>query len=614
MNIFRKAKVGVIIAIMVLCLIFSARIARAEVLFEDNFDTYEEGSFPSKWANYNSPDETPCAAQWKVVGGALNISIGQSGCSRHIIPSLSLLTPTLSSYIFETDIRFNGGTDRHISFRMNPLTHSIRTIHFFAPGDFGVDTDNPVTAFHLSRNYVYDHTYRFRFVVTNSTLKIYSGEPGVELDLVHVVAHISELEQGTIGLGSSPGSGGGTETWFDNVKVTTIDDVEPEPDIELPVPLIMQSDPAWGSDLYDSANLWSSGDTGISRWGCALTSAVMVFQYNGLNKMADGTNLTPGSANQWLKTQTDGYIRNGLLNWLALSRLSKQIKVINSATFDALEYERRNPDNAYLSDSIENKRIPAILAVPGHFIVARGVDHANSTYTVNDPFYDVLKLSDPFYGNNYQGMGIYTPSNTDLSYIMIVTNPDIDIELINSLGESVGEGKIEAPIDDAVGNLTNSKGPLKILYLKKPNTGSYELSLSSPTTDSYILDQYFYDVNGQVKKISTTGTIVSGKADIYNITFDKQNASSNKSIKQSLTTYASIKAKIIAGYKAKKIKDGIVYLALLAELELSRKSSNKIVKKAILDIMIATITKEKKIDKAFGQELIVDIKALKASL
>lgn len=51
-----------------------------------------------------------------------------------------------------------------------------------------------------------------------------------------MVAHISELEQGTIGLGSSPGSGGGTETWFDNVKVTTIDDVEPEPDIELPVP------------------------------------------------------------------------------------------------------------------------------------------------------------------------------------------------------------------------------------------------------------------------------------------------------------------------------------------------------------------------------------------
>jgi hypothetical protein len=30
--------------------------------------------------------------------------------------------------------------------------------------------------------------------------------------------------------------------------------------------------------------------------------------------------------------------------------------------------------------------------------------------------------------------------------------------------------------------------------------------------------------------------------------------------------------------------------------------------------MIATITKEKKIDKAFGQELIVDIKALKVTL
>jgi hypothetical protein len=197
---------------------------------------------------------------------------------------------------------------------------------------------------------------------------------------------------------------------------------------------------------------------------------------------------------------------------------------------------------------------------------------------------------------------------------MIVTNPDIDIELINSLGESVGEGKLEAPIDDAVGNVTNSKGPLKIFYLKKPGSGPYELNISSSTPGPYQLDQYFYDLNGQVKKISVAGTITAGKVDAYKISFDKNNAANNKSTKLSQASYVSVKAKIIEGYKAKKIKDGIVYLALLAELELSRKSSNKIVKKAILDIMIATITKEKKIDKAFGQELIVDIKALKVTL
>jgi hypothetical protein len=579
MTISKKAKTLISVLVLLSCFILIVDKTYATVLFEDKFDNYDDNTFPTKWIEYISPSEPACVAQWKVLGGELNISIGQTGCSRHIIPSPSLLTPNLSSYILETNIRFNGGTDRHISFRMNPATNFFRTIHFFAPGDFGVDTDNPLTTFHLGRNYIYNHTYKFKFFVTNDSLKIYSGDPDGELELVHEVTHLNDLEQGTIGLGSSPGGGGGTETWFDNVRVTTIDHVDTEPEMGLSVPLIKQTDPTWGNDIYDSADLWATGATGLSRWGCALTSAVMVFHYNGLKKMADGTDITPGTANQWLKSQPDGYIRNGLLNWLALSRLSKQIKVINSATFDALEYERRNPDNAYLSDSIENKRIPAILAVPGHFIVARGVDHTNSTYTINDPFYDVLKLSDPFYGNNYQGMGIYTPSNTDLSYIMIVTNPDIDIELINSLGESVGEGKLEAPIDDAVGNVTNSKGPLKIFYLKKPGSGPYELNISSSTPGPYQLDQYFYDLNGQVKKISVAGTITAGKVDAYKISFDKNNAANNKSTKLSQASYVSVKAKIIEGYKAKKIKDGIVYLALLAELELSRKSSNKIVKK-----------------------------------
>ncbi len=593
--------------LFVLLVIFSAK-ADAAIIFEDDFSSYSEGAFPAKWMEANIGEPMCPGVEWRVDSGKLRSIITSGGCVNNIVPNNTEWPTDLSDYVLDVDMSFASGFDHNIGYRLVP--GSVYEAHFIVPGnDFSFSYPEGTIVNTTPLSYVLNTNYHMQARIEGKNIKIY-----IDGVLVREVESNSVIPPGKIALRIGSGGGGVTETWFDNVKVATIDDVEPEPDIDLPVPLIKQTDSAWGSDLYDSANLWSSGDTGISRWGCALTSAIMVFQYHGLNKMADGTNLTPGSANQWLKTQTDGYIRNGLLNWLALSRLSKQIKVINSATFDALEYERRNPDNAYLSDSIENKRIPAILAVPGHFIVARGVDHANSTYTVNDPFYDVLKLSDPFYGNNYQGMGIYAPSNTDLSYIMIVTNPDIDIEFINSLGESVGEGKIEAPIDDAVGSLANSKGPLKILYLKKPNTGSYELSLSSPTTDSYILDQYFYDVNGQVKKISTAGTIASGKADIYNITFDKQNASSNKSIKQNLTTYASIKAKIIAGYKAKKIKDGIVYLALLAELELSRKSSNKIVKKAILDIMIATITKEKKIDKAFGQELIVDIKALKASL
>jgi hypothetical protein len=67
----------------------------------------------------------------------------------------------------------------------------------------------------------------------------------------------------------------------------------------------------------------------------------MVFKYNGVKKLPNGKELNPDTLNNWLITQKDGYIGNGMVNWLALSRLSKQAISINNITeFDALEYNR----------------------------------------------------------------------------------------------------------------------------------------------------------------------------------------------------------------------------------------------------------------------------------
>ena len=90
---------------------------------------------------------------------------------------------------------------------------------------------------------------------------------------------------------------------------------------DLNVPPLKQISDPWQNQVYDSANLWSPLNPTINRWGCALTSAAMVFQYHGLTKLPDNTTLDPGTVNAWLKTQLDGYVGNGYVNWLALSRL-----------------------------------------------------------------------------------------------------------------------------------------------------------------------------------------------------------------------------------------------------------------------------------------------------
>ncbi len=584
----------------------------ASVLFEDNFDSYPENSFPGKWINYNSPGEILCAAQWKTFAGMLNIKINQN-CNAHIIPSPSEYSP-LNEYVIEADVRFNGGVDRHIAYWLNTSTNGMRVLHFTAPGDFSVDSDNPFPTLHVGKSYQYNNTYRFKVIVTSSNVKVYSGEPNGSLDLVHDVNQIIPLSQGIFGLGSSPGSSTLTETWFDNVRITTLDHVDPQPEPGLPVPLLKQTNPLWGSDIYDSASSWSSDGLTMSRWGCAVASASMIFQYNGLEKMEDNSDLTPGSVNQWLKNQVDGYVRGGLLNWLSLSRLSKQIADNNGVTFDALEYESRNPDNAFLANILDNS-LPAILSVPGHFIVAKGVDAPNSTFWINDPFDTIVKLSDPPYSNTYSRMGTYTQSNTDLSYIMLVVNPQVEIELLDEAGDPIPtEVSIEGPIDDAEGESINSVGPLKILYAKKPEGGEYQLYLSSATGGSYVVDQYFYDQNGEVKKITASGNLPAGATDEYKLFLDKENSSLSTSEKVNVVTFDSIKTKINEGYKAKKIKDKITYLALVAELEIARKTRFISLKKALLDLMIITISRSRSIDKTFGQDLIADLKVLKASI
>jgi hypothetical protein len=338
----------------------------------------------------------------------------------------------------------------------------------------------------------------------------------------------------------------------------------------------------------------------------------MVFQYNGIKKLPDGNDLNPGTLNTWLKGQSDGYIANGLVNWLALSRLSKLARSQNSVNFDALEYSRTGSQNDAALASELGENIPPILEESGHFVVATGTDSANTTFYINDPYYSRTSLVDPDYDKKYLSFGTYTPVNSDLSYIMFAVNPDVNVALLDNYGNSVGESFVQNPIiSDIDEDAVNSVGPLKIFYAPKPSSGKYILKLTSTNSSSYNLDEYLYDKNGDVNKSSSTNTINKNSIISYSLNFDK-NDSSNDKIEQ--VDFDYIRNEINSDYHEKKITKFGTYMSLFVQLKIAQKAHNKTVQKAILNNMAKTIKKDKKIDKKASSQLLFDIKLLQDSL
>jgi hypothetical protein len=322
--------------------------------------------------------------------------------------------------------------------------------------------------------------------------------------------------------------------YVDSVYFTEIFTDAEEP-TDLSVPLLKQTAEPWQSNVYDSADKWSPDDSTINRWGCAITSATMVLNFHGLTKLSEETPLDPGTLNTWLNSQPDGYMRNGMVNWLAISRLSKHIKPYNAAfSFDALEYSRIHDNDNEQLDTNLSAHHPVILEEPGHFVVAKG--KIDASYTINDPFYDRSTLTDG-YNNEYLSLRRYIPSNTDLSYIMLESNPELDITLNNSTGLPIGDAFIQQPINNPVTG--NKSGlPIKIIYYPKPATNNYKITISSQDNTTYNFDVYSYDKNGEVKKKSYSGIVNSSSEDNYSVAFDKDDAASSST--EQIVTFTDV--------------------------------------------------------------------------
>ncbi len=314
-------------------------------------------------------------------------------------------------------------------------------------------------------------------------LKI-SGSPGmyeIYLDDIFQGTTISSKLMDSIWFGN-PDIVSTTSSW----PVIEIDRIKINNTVATPsFPYLSQRDPAWKDIPYDNASVWAGTEAdSIERWGCAITSVAMVLKEYDI-KMPSGDVANPDKLNSWLSSQPDGYIGNGLLNWLAISRLARESRVSGNSPTD-LEFVKSYGSAA---DEIESGEYP-IVNEGGHFVTL--YDQDDTTYMINDPLDESRKSkpkSDPLVSIN-----TYTPSNTDLSYLMIVGEPNMELGLLFS-GSSVANSYIESIHDDIGSSATTSA---KVVMLPKPVDGSYRLNVNNPGDDGSQFKVYAYNTDGEV--------------------------------------------------------------------------------------------------------------------
>lgn len=545
------------------------------VLFQDNFN---DGN----------------ADGWEVIGSlGWNVQNKEYGIYlnpgvSNTFPSNSLWNNDWDNYAFEVDLRGVSGTDKNLIFRFVDNSNFYSVHHtggniYFSKYIKGIDYIFAPSLYYPLEN---GSTYHFRIEVSGDHFRLFESNK-----LLFDVIDITEpkISKGKIGLRVGTGAVSPSEVWYDNVVVTSL---SPTLLPNLTVEDIKQYSSPWGDDIYDWATSWSANPT-ISRWGCALTSASMVLKYFGHSRA------NPDILNEWLKLQIDGFTRNGLVNWLAISRYTQQN---DSQTSPTLEYRRLTANNTTLISELEAKR-PAILREPGHFIVAKS--QTSDSFGINDPAYEDRTTLESYAGK-FLALGSYGPTHTDLSYMMFVADPDISFKLLDSSGNPVKvQTFIEEPINELKGS-EKSGEPLSILLFSTPPSGEYRLKITGPT-GSYQLDSYLYDVDGNVISQKLDGYIFRNEKDTYLIRFN-----GNNKVK---ITYAEIYKALQKAFEEKFIYNKGIFTAIKAQIQASERlnSRNMIFPSKII---IQTLIKQvqnltpKFINTEFSLSLQSDLKSL----
>lgn len=539
----------IVIGLLVLMM---PRQAFAEVLFEDDFNRDELGDWTVvrnfQWENASLPcffEGAP--APWQMLLDRLGIKIDGPGCFTEIVPT-GFQLPTNTGYAFEFDMTMPTSTamDRNYTLRFVDPDHAygvkILANQIFigkaVVGSGQIPNSYAVYPFEANK------TYHIRNELwADKTIRIYINGQLV----IDTVDSEPSVDGGTIGFQASVGEIRASETWFDNVVVTSLPDPR---DQRLDVPYFSQRDPSWKDLEYDSASRWAKAPDAntVERWGCALSSAAMILNYYGISEIEPGVQVNPLHLNDWLNAQPDGYVGDGLVNWIALTRLAYQFHQRHPLTA-SLEYTYDRLTMDEMTQQFQNAK-PVILELPKHFVVATGIRHNDNSVFIHDPFYDRqtidLTNSQPISSR------IFSQSFTDLSYIFVTHKPGVTVQLHGDYEEF--ESHTESFQDDLEGEQTTS---VVVHQKAKPKTGTYTLSVS-PAPISQDIDVYFYQKDGTVQKESIS---VQTSAEYQNYLLS-YNSEGESSIQKS-EHHTAFLVLLNQSYQHHQIHSAFVYYTLL---------------------------------------------------
>jgi len=488
----------------------SSPIHAETILFEDDFSSGFE-----KWESVRDHFDL-----WSIVDNQADVFINTRSTLAELVPKDLYWNPEWKNIVYDLDYKYIQGADKNISFGFKDVLNWYE-IHFVG------------TSYFLSHvkdgQVVWDNT-GYAHIINNITnhvsISLNEGKIIViinDQEVINIEDPTFDNDYGKIGIKAGAGSIYPTHAIYDNIVVKTLDNIISK----LNITRQEQTDPSWANDEYDSAKDWSDNFE-ISRWGCLVTSISMIMNYHGIDKMPNNEAVNPTTINLWLKSQPDGFVGSGLINWIAITRLTKLIN-IESAT-PKLEYKRIAGNELTTAIAEIDAGRPVILQIPGHFLVGDGVIETSDLY-ITDPAYSYEKFSE--YQQPLLSTRTLEPTFTDLSYIHINHDSSLNTSIVKEDRSEINNLQFfEEYLSDFIydenlsggGYTENSSPVLQIHEIEKPENGVYIIEVSQDSFGPFKISIFAYTNEGEVSVLSYSGLVGQNKIQLK-LTYNNENES-----------------------------------------------------------------------------------------
>lgn len=503
---------------MLFAILKNTALVKAEtILFQDDFSNDFE-----KWESVRDNFD-----MWSIIDSQANIFVNKRATLAELVPKDIYWDPEWKNIIYELDYKYIQGADKNISFGFKDVLNWYE-IHFVGGSYF---------LSHLKEGrLVWDNTGFFNLIdnVTHHiVINLNEGSIIVSIDgneVINVIDPTFNNDYGKIGIKAGTGSVYPSQAIYDNIIVKSLQNFSNKLDITPQ----KQTNPIWANDEYDSASNWASNKNQIKidHWGCLISSISMIMNFHGINIMPDNTPVNPATINSWLKSQPDGYIQSGLVNSLAITRLTKIIN--DQYSTSKLEY-RRVPGNDFLTAKNEiSANKPVILEIPGHFLVGNGITKDNNDQEdlyITDPSYNYEKFSQ--HNKELLSTRTFEPTFTDLSYLHISHDPSINIKITREDGLELNNLQsfnnyisdfITDENSDGGGYTQNDSPTVRINEIEKPTNGTYIIEITQDNFNPFKLTIFAYSKEGALSQLSYSGLV--GKNPIkLKLIYDNENIS-----------------------------------------------------------------------------------------